>query len=151
MIGNDTHAYRRKLPHLSKPGKTYFVTFVTLHRWILPPHAREIALRSCTHGHPARFWLHCCTVMPDHVHLLVTPCEHTSIQRIIADIKSASAHVINRVLHRKGHVWQEESFDHILRSDEQVIEKAEYILNNPVRKGLAALPRDWPWSWVASV
>jgi hypothetical protein len=44
MIGNDTFAYRRQLPHLSKNQKTYFVTFVTKNRSILEPRARDIVL-----------------------------------------------------------------------------------------------------------
>ena len=33
--------YQRKLPHLQAEGKTYFVTFVTHRRWMLPPEARD--------------------------------------------------------------------------------------------------------------
>ncbi len=51
-------------------------------------------------------------------------------------IKGASAHSINKLLKRRGHVWQDESFDHILRSEEKMISKVEYICQNPVRKGL---------------
>jgi REP element-mobilizing transposase RayT len=87
--------------------------------------------------------------MPDHVHLLVTPFEEIRLSSIMDSIKGASAHAINRVLGRRGAMWQRESFDHILRSDEKLTEKGEYIANNPVRAGLVAKSDEWPWLWRA--
>ena len=83
--------------------------------------------------------------MPDHVHLICKPLVDDngtiSIPEITRTIKSESAHRINRVLERSGHVWQDESFDHILRGDESLRKKITYILENPVRAGLAMNPR----------
>jgi hypothetical protein len=62
-------------------------------------------------------------------------------------IKSASAHLINRRLNRQGDVWQEESFDHVLRSSENLDAKVDYVLRNPVRKGLVAQWQDYRWTW----
>jgi putative transposase len=42
-------------------------------------------------------------------------------------------------------VWQEEFFDHVLRSDESYSEKWDYVRQNPVRVGLVADADDWPW------
>jgi hypothetical protein len=50
-------------------------------------------------------------------------------------------------LNRRGHVWQSESFDHVLRSDEGINSKVQYICENPVRKGLATDVGDYPWLW----
>lgn len=61
--------------------------------------------------------------------------------------KSESAHRINKVLLRTGRVWQDESFDHILRGNESLKEKVRYILENPVRAGLVKSPPDYPWLW----
>ena len=46
-----------------------------------------------------------------------------------------------------GAVWQEESFDHVLRCSEGLEAKVEYVLQNPVRKGLVADWREYPWTW----
>src|SRR5438552_10248184 len=43
--------------------------------------------------------------------------------------------------------WQEESFDHVLRSSESLDAKIDYVLQNPVRKGLVRIAREYPWSW----
>ena len=63
-------------------------------------------------------------------------------------LKSATAHQINKLLHHEGPVWEEESFDHVLRSDESLKEKAEYIRQNPVRRGLLQRPEDYRWLWL---
>ena len=47
-----------------------------------------------------------------------------------------------------GPVWQEESFDHVLRNDESLREKIEYIRQNPVRKKLVMKAEDYPWLWI---
>src|SRR5690242_13190395 len=67
--------YRRNLPHLEKPGGTYFVTFKTLNDFILPPRAKDLALKHCLHGHGMQYQLHAAVVMSNHVHLLFTPMQ----------------------------------------------------------------------------
>jgi hypothetical protein len=52
------------------------------------------------------------------------------------------------MLRLSGPVWQEESFDHVLRSDESLKEKREYIRPNPVRKGLVMQPEEYRWLWM---
>ena len=44
-----------------------------------------------------------------------------------------------------GVVWQGDFFEHRLRHDESRRQKADYILENPVRKGLVSRPEDWPY------
>lgn len=90
--------------------------------------------------------------MPDHVHLLFVPLrdgsgESYSLAEILDSLKSASAHKVNKVLDRRGTVWQEEYFDHVLRSSESLNAKAEYVWQNPVRKGLSASPEQYRWSY----
>jgi REP element-mobilizing transposase RayT len=91
--------------------------------------------------------------MPDHVHLLLTPLRNPDgwpypLVDILQCLKSTTAHRINKLLHLNGPVWQDESLDHILRSDESLKEKLEYIRQNPVRRGLVKRPEDYRWRWV---
>jgi REP element-mobilizing transposase RayT len=118
----------------------------------LPPEARDIALHHCLHDDGKKIRLHAAVVMPDHVHLLFTQLvdRHGSpygLAEILTGIKGTAAHRINQRLRRRGHVWQDESFDHVLRSDESVRPKASYLSENPVRKGLVGRAEDYPWSW----
>jgi len=69
------------------------------------------------------------------------------LAEIMSGIKGASAHAINKTLNRKGRVWQPESFDHILRSDEKAFDKSQCICENPARKGLVKKMDDYPWIW----
>jgi REP element-mobilizing transposase RayT len=145
--------YRRKLPHLQCDDKPHFVTFCTYKRWILPEQVRSAVLESCLHDNGRLFDLKAAVVIPDHVHLIFTPLidrdamEICSLAQIMDAIKGASAHTINKMLRRKGRVWQTESFDHVLRSSESLDAKMEYLLQNPVRRGLVAVWTEYPWIW----
>jgi REP element-mobilizing transposase RayT len=145
--------YRRKLPHLQVDDKPHFVTFCTYQRWVLPEHIRSLVLESCLHGNAKLFDLKAAVVMPDHVHMIFTPLinaqqrEVCSLAAIMDSIKGASAHRINRVLGCKGRVWQTESFDHVLRSSESLDAKIEYVVENPVRRGLVGVWSEYPWIW----
>ena len=70
-----------------------------------------------------------------------------SLGKIMDAIKGASAHKVNRALGRKGRVWQPESFDHVLRSSESLDAKIQYLLENPVRRGLVPEWDLYPWLW----
>ena len=78
-------------------------------------------------------------VMPDHVNMIFVPLvdiersEVFSLARITKGIKGTSAHLINRQRGGPRRVWQEESFDRVLRVSEKLDEKIAYILDNPVR------------------
>jgi REP element-mobilizing transposase RayT len=90
---------------------------------VLTPGARDIVLNTCLFGNGKLFTLHAAIVMPDHVHLLLTPLADQerliSVPEIMQAIKGASAHRINKYLGRKGRVWQEESFDRAMREVEK--------------------------------
>jgi REP element-mobilizing transposase RayT len=144
--------YRRNLPHLQAEDKIYFVTFTTYKRWHLPEPVRGLIIEHCLHDHHFKMHIFGIVVMPDHVHMIFEPLTDGSgnpfsLSEIMNGIKGASAHSINKYLNRQGHVWQDESFDHILRSDEKAESKVEYICQNPVRKGLVNEVDDYAWLW----
>jgi hypothetical protein len=58
------------------------------------------------------------------------------LPKIMHSIKSFTAHEINKMLNRKGMVWQDENYDRFLRSEHELSEKIVYIANNPVKAGL---------------
>jgi hypothetical protein len=69
------------------------------------------------------------------------------LAQIMSGLKGSAAHAINKALGRRGPVWQDESFDHVLRSDESAVSKVEYICENPVRRGLVASVEEYRWIW----
>ncbi len=146
--------YRRNLPHIQTVGKSYFVTFCTKGHWVIPEAERNIVLDCCRYTHGRSVFLHCAVVMPDHVHLVLTPMADPAgqpflLEKLLKGIKGTAGRKICQALGRTGPVWQAESFDHILRSDESVEAKADYVIMNPVRKGLANEPALYPWLWRA--
>ena len=150
---NRMYDYRRMLPHYQKPGRTLFVTFCKLISTPFPSGARDAILDHCLWDNGARYQLLAVVVMPEHVHLLLTPLQDAKgwphgLPAILRLIKGASARSVNRLLASDGPVWQEESFDHVLRSQESRKEKLEYIRQNPVRRGLVQEPEDYKWLWV---
>jgi REP element-mobilizing transposase RayT len=148
--------YRRNLPHLQRDAKPHFVTFVTKNRRVLGGPARDIVLACCCHDHEKKYNLRVAIIMPDHAHIIFTPLIDesrravVSIAEIMKAIKGASAHAINRQFHRQGTLWQEESFDHVLRSSESLDHKITYILENPVRSGLVDDWHNYKWLWYQS-
>jgi REP element-mobilizing transposase RayT len=91
-----------------------------------------------------RYQLHSFVVMPNHVHLLVTPSVPSA--KWLRTLKGFTAHEANTILGRTGNpFWQSESYDHLIRSGEfDLIQR--YIENNPVKAGLVPSPEDFLWS-----
>jgi REP element-mobilizing transposase RayT len=146
-------SYRRNLPHMQRDYTPHFITFCTKFRRILPEWARDVVLGCCVHDHDKRYRLEVAVVMPDHVHLILTPSTDETRQTIISlveimkAIKGASSHAINRHSGNHGAIWQEESFDRVVRSSESLDAKIAYILENPVRKALVQDWRQYRWIW----
>jgi len=145
--------YRRNLPHIQRSDFPHSIDFNTYEDWTLPAEARDLALKHCLHDNGLMFYLHAAVIMPNHVHLLLTPSrderdQDISLATITNRIKGASAHSINKQLEREGHVWQDESFDHIVRSDEEFEARRTYIMENPVAARLVENPSDYQWLWV---
>jgi REP element-mobilizing transposase RayT len=121
------YEYRRMLPHYQKAGRAAFVTFCRANRIAFIPEARDAILQHCLRDNGKRYDLHATVVMPDHVHLLLTPLRDEkgwpySLPTILKQLKGTSARTINKLLNSSGPVWQEESFDHVLRSQESLEE-----------------------------
>jgi len=147
------YEYHRILPHYQKAGRAVFITFCKGNRIPFAPEAQDAILQHSLHDNGKRYDLHAAVVMPDHVHLLLTPLRDEkgwpySLPTILKQLKGTSARTVNRLSNSCSTVWQEESFDHVLRSQESLEEKLEYIRQNPVRRGLVKKPEDYKWLWV---
>jgi REP element-mobilizing transposase RayT len=142
------YEYHRMLPHYQKTGRVLFVTFCKANRIPFTTEARNAILQHCLHDNAKRYNLHAAVVMPDHVHVLLTPLRDEkawpySLPTILKLLKGTSARSVNKPLGSSGPVWQEESFDHVLRSQESFEKKLEYLRQNPVRRGLVERPEDY--------
>ena len=92
-----------------------------------------------------RYQLHSFVVMPNHVHMLVTP--HVVAAKWLGPLKGFTAHEANGILHRHGTpFWQNESYDHLVRSGPELERIRHYIENNPAKAGLVTAAGEFPWS-----
>jgi len=85
-------------------------------------------------------------IMPDHIHFFCAPeLDAKPLPIFIGLWKEWSSKGIKRETRLAGSVWQEEFFDHVLRSSESYGQKWNYVRDNPVRAGLVTVADEWPW------
>lgn len=114
--------------------------------WLAHPEiAREVEM-ALRHFDNERYHLHGWCIMPNHVHVIITPIQTTSLSSILHGWKSFTGKRINSILGRQGMVWQPEYFDRMIRHQEHFLAALHYVEQNPVAAGLCAKPQDWPFS-----
>ena len=91
-----------------------------------------------------RYELHAFVFMPNHVHLLVE--SRVPAAQWLGPLKGFTGHEANRLLGLRGPFWQDESYDHLVRGDEEFDRIQRYIENNPVSAGLVRTPEEFLWS-----
>ena len=100
--------------------------------------AAQIVANTLSHFDGDRYHLGDFVVMPNHVHVLVCLLGTIELESQCTSWKKYSATKINRLLNQRGRFWQEESFDHLVRSPEQFDYLRRYIRENPIKAGLPA-------------
>ncbi len=142
-MGNLPHA----VPLWIDPSQeTYYLTFCCEPRGknqLAVPDAAKAILETIEHRQNEHVWhVHLFLLMPDHAHALMTfPPGRLPFRTRLSKWKEWTAKTI-RIQ------WQLDFFEHRLRSEESLREKADYILHNPVRAGLASKASDWPHVWL---
>jgi REP element-mobilizing transposase RayT len=92
-----------------------------------------------------RYKLHSFVVMPNHVHLLITP--QVFAPQWLGPMKGFTSYRANQILGRQGTpFWQDESYDHLVKSDTEFDRIRKYIEINPVTAGLVATAEQYKWS-----
>ncbi len=91
------------------------------------PNCKEIVRNALLYFNEDRYRLGEFTIASNHVHLLIEPLSDYLLSDIMRSIKSFSAKEINKTTSRTGHFWQKEYFDHIVRSEEQLLRFVHYI------------------------
>jgi len=120
-------------------------------QYLRRPEIAELVVASLHDGQDRfqRYDLHSYVIMPNHVHMLVTP--HVIATKWLGPLKGFTAHEANRILNRAGqHFWNDESYDHLVKSGVEFDRIMSYIENNPVKAGLAATPESYRWSSAAT-
>jgi putative transposase len=130
--------------------RVFFVTSITNQR--IPIFRRETTARLLieTLAHyrdQQKFLLHEFVIMPDHIHVLLTPAEEISLERAMQFIKGGFSYRLDQ----RGSVWQPSFTNHRIRDCHDYERHREYIRMNPVRVRLARRPEEYPYSSAAGV
>ena len=154
--------YRR----VFEDGSSYFLTLVTYRRQpILVEYIEELreAFRYSKKNYDYR--IDAIVVLPDHIHMIITPKISTQYPKIVSNIKRAFVYQVvgkgakrnylqdtksslSYAQYRRKHsgVWQERYYEHTIRNEKDWIEKIEYIKNNPIKHNLVEDITRWEYS-----
>lgn len=98
--------------------------------------SRQIMVDALMFFEGSRQTLHALVVMPNHVHLPVTPAPGGTLNKLTQSWKGFTAREINRHLGHEGPLWQQESFDRIVRHEAHFEHVVRYITRNPKKAGI---------------
>jgi putative transposase len=114
---------------IRQADQTYFVTFQTVQRKCFFRNERwAIALLGTIHRYTNEFDLHDFVIMPDHVHLLISP--QKPLERIVQLIKGGYSFSARRTFEWTGDIWQPGFTDHRIRDEHDYFEHLAYIDRN---------------------
>ncbi|MCC7478253.1 transposase [bacterium] len=137
--------YRTDLPHWRLKGATYYLTW-RLHKTQSPmtPAERDRVASALEFFNKERYWMLAYVVMDDHVHLVFSLMGSETVQKQVQSWKTFSSKDICRYSDRTAPFWQPDYYDRIIRSENDLIEKIEYVLSNPERRWPGI--RDYRWA-----
>jgi len=134
-VTDELEIKRRRLPHWSLTGSTYFITWHLANTSILLNETeRQLIVDALLHFNSERYHLLAYVVMDDHVHLVVRPLGDHPMDKLLHSWKSYTASMINKMRKTKGALWQDERFDRLIRDENELMQKMYYVITNPERK-----------------
>jgi len=104
----------------------------------------ELLIERIYHYRGSAYLLHEFVVMPDHLHVLITPL--TSLEKAVQFIKGGFSYRVKKELGSNMEVWQKGFSDHRVRDGSDYRVHGSYIRQNPVRKRLCERPEEYPYS-----
>lgn len=123
--------------------------------WLKNDGIAQIVAESLHFWDSKKLDLLCYSIMSNHVHFVARLFDSNEIsspkflQEIMHSIKRFSAQKCNEILGLSGQFWQHESYDRLVRSDEELFRIMLYVINNPVKAGLVKKYVNWKWTYVS--
>jgi len=132
--------------HATNGGQTYMVTSATWERRSLFHNERwsHLLVDTLYHYRGSAYLLHESVIMPDHIHVLLTP--KTSLEKAVQFIKGGFLYRANKELGSNMEVWQKGFSDHRIRDAEDYLRHVAYIRENPVHKHLCERVEEYSYS-----
>ncbi len=135
-----------RLTHRTSPGWTYFVTtkaWQSASVFQVQETADVVVSKILEYRDRGNYLLHEFVLMPNHLHLILTPAESVSLEKAIQLIKGGSSHEIHRVRGGKLQIWQPGFHESRVTDWMDYKKKADYVQFNPVVAKLVGRPQDW--------
>lgn len=131
-------------------------------RWLVEEPVARLVMQEIQRLDKTRWNLIAFSILPNHAHILVDtdgfnqisptntigtthPYPLTDSLRVL---KGRTARCCNQALGRTGDFWQHESYDHVVRDEQEFERIFRYIINNPVKAQLVTAWEDWPYTYV---
>ncbi len=120
--------------------------------WLRDARIAQLVAESLHYRNGRVYNLDAFCIMPNHVHLVCTPLaqadgKYYALSAIMHSLKRHTARQANLLLEREGSFWQNESYDHAARTEAEWRRIISYVLNNPVKAGLAQRWEEWPHTY----
>ena len=138
-------------------------------RWLAQPEIADIVKEALHYRDGRVFDLHAFSILSNHVHVVLEPLDSSEwhydessksgwqpdqlseseyhsdlpLHKIMQSLKRHTARQANIILGREGAFWQDECYDHVIRDHEEYIRTIHYVLENPVKAGLASKWEEW--------
>ncbi len=164
---NNQPGWRDESPHdraVRHSKRLFALADRTLHRtetgprWLQDERIAQLVVNALFHYHLRWYVLVASVVMPNHVHVVLTPLpedgqagkpvpRYVPLRKITQSIKGFTAREANRMLKRTGlPFWQDESYDRWARDEAELQRVVDYVQSDPVRAGLVEHGQEWQWS-----
>jgi putative transposase len=137
-----------RLTHRTAPGWTYFVTTKAAQNvsvFQVQEIAEIVVGKMIDYRNKGNYLLHDFTLMPNHLHLIVTPSDSVSLERAMQLMKGGSSYEIHRIRGNKMQIWQSGFHESRVLNLTDYKKRADYIHFNPVTAKLVTVPEVWPY------
>ena len=104
----------------------------------------KLLIDTVYHYRGSAYLLHEFVIMPDHIHLLITPT--TSLEKVAQFIKGGFSYRVKKELGSNMEIWQEGFQDQRVRDAADYDVHVNYIRQNPVRRRLCEKAEEYPYS-----
>jgi len=117
-------------------------------QYLSNPGIADIFVNAIHYNDHKTYELICYTIMSTHVHIILYEIKKP-LFRILQSLKRHTARESNKILKHEGAFWEKESYDNLVRDNDDLSVKINYVLQNPVKAGLVTNWEDWKYTYCA--
>jgi len=127
--------------------------------WLEKPAVAKLVQGAIHYRDTKEYDLYAYCIMSNHVHIVFEHLEKDFLEDskkeypitdILRELKRYSAYESNKILNRTGAFWKPESYDRVIRDEDELENTIRYTLNNPVKAGLIDHWEEWPHTIIAN-